>query len=137
MVKIPEAKPELIGEYTNLKDLRKKIQNFLFSKFTNKKIINSETKYEVGFDKTGIKKLTSESGIIKLKCLTAIKEIIETGTLFAVEDDKEKRKDILVWYKFKTKIKVNDSIYEYRFSVRQLKGDKIIYSANIDVKKPL
>lgn len=35
MLKIPEAKPELIEEYTDFKDLRKKIKKFLISNFKN------------------------------------------------------------------------------------------------------
>ena len=137
MIKIPEAKPELIGEYTDLKDLRKKIQNFLTSNLVHKKIINTETKYEIGFNKRGIEKLLSKSGMTKLICLTAIEDIIKNGILYDVLVDTKKREAVLGWYKFKTKVKIYGTVFEYKFSVRQLKGGKFIYSANLNIKKPL
>jgi len=136
MIKIPEAKPELIGEYTDLKDLGRKIKIFLISNFKNKKIVNKETKYEIGFNKRGIEKLLYNCGATKLLCITAIEDIIINGTLYDVVIDNKKREAILAWYRFKTKVRVYKAVYEYRFTVRELKNGKFIYSGTLDIKKP-
>lgn len=137
MVKIPKVKPELIGEYADLKDLGRKIKKFLVSNFKNKKIVNKETKYEIGFNKRGIEKLLNNCGLTKLLCLTAIEDIITNGTLYDVVTDNKKREAILVWYRFKTKVRVYKTVYEYRFTVRELENGKFIYSGTLDIKKPL
>jgi len=95
MDKIPKAKPELIGEYTDLRDLRIKVQNFLTSNFMHKKIINTETKYEIEFNKRGIEKLLYNSGSTKLICLIAIEDIIKNGILYDVVADNKKKKSYI------------------------------------------
>jgi len=137
-MKTPKAKPEIIGEYSNISDLRKKIENWLKSEFYNTIIINKQTKFEIGFNSKSFNKLVSGNpGFIKLISLTAIKDIIEQGTLTKVDVDKQERTEILAYYYFESFVQIDNETYKFWFTVRQLRNGKFIYSGNLDIKKPL
>ena len=132
------AKPDLIGSFENIKDLRKKVGEWLKSTFYKTIIINKQTKFEIGFNTKSFKKLVSGNvGYIKLISLTALKQIIELGELTKVDIDKKERSDILAYYYFESIVEVDKEKYKFWFTVRQLNTGKFIYSGNLDTKKTL
>ncbi len=137
---IPKANYTVFGNYKNLKELRKVTENWLKENFKDKKIVNKETRFIIEFNNKSFKKLVSGNiGKIKLYSLSAIEKIIKNGKLTKVDVDNKKRKDIIAFYYFVSEVIVDDFIYDFYFTVRQLKTGKFIYSGNIDftLKKPL
>jgi len=135
---LPTATPDIIGDFNDIKDLRNKIYVWLYTTFSDKTIVNQDTKFEIGFNSKSFDKLVSgKPGTTKLLCLTALEEIIRQGILTKVEKDKKERKDILAYYYFESPVIFEDDIYKYWFTVRQLLNGKFLYSGNLDIKKPL
>jgi hypothetical protein len=137
MNEIPSAMPELIGSYSDLKDLREKVFNWLKATFKIKKVINKQTNFEIGFKSTTFDKLVSKAGEKKLLCLTAIEAIIETGVLEKVDVDRKQRNDVIAFYYFTSSVKYENEVYPYWFTVRLLIDGRYLYSGNMDIKKTL
>ena len=133
---IPKAKPNLIGSYKDIKELRKKITNWLKLNYSNTGILNDNTDFFIEFNSTSFRKLVSgRIGKTKLLALTAIKDIIKAGQLIYTETDRKNRDEIICIYKFNSKVEVNNKIYDFYFTVRQLKNGKYIYSGHLNIKK--
>jgi len=132
---IAEAK-ETLFSYSDLKDLRTLLTDWLKSVFTGVAIINQPTGFVIEFNSTSFRKLVSgHAGEVKLLALTALKEMIIYGDLIAFEPDRRNRKDIIGVYKFVCDVAVKNKTYKFYFTVRQLHGGKFIYSGHLDIKK--
>jgi len=132
---IPKANQNLIGEYADLKDLRRKVDEWLKLNFIGKTIINEQTKFEIGFNSKSFEKLVSgKAGAIKLLCLTAIEDIVKQGILKDVLVDKKQRKDVIAFYNFQSNVLYDGITYRFWFTVKHLPNGKFLYSGNLNVK---
>ena len=135
---IPQANTDIIKDCQNIKEMRIAIESWLKFSFRDVTIVNRQTKFEIGFNSKSFKKLVSGSpGQLKLIALTAIHDMIKIGELTKVDVDKKQRSEIIAYYYFESPVKIEDEVYLFWFTVRQLQNGKFIYSGNLDNKKPL
>lgn len=132
MTNIPEAKTEIIENYKDIKDLIKKVKNYVESTFLKKGfyVINQETNYKIEFNNNGIGKLFSgKLGETKLLAYTAFEDIIKYATLSKREPDRQGRADVIEIIYFDSRVIVNENEYYFGFNVWHTKAGKYVYSA--------
>jgi hypothetical protein len=137
--------PNKIPIFSNLSDLRKRVKQLLVSGL-HKEIKNIHTRFYIQFNGTSFKKLVSGNvSKEKLIALTHLWDIVENGVLYNVKNDKKNRSEIICIYYFFCFVRFpmnseNKNINHkqlFRFTVRQQKDGKLIYSGGIDkIKYP-
>lgn len=139
-MRIPVAKPEVLGKYKSISDLRTKTKDWLVKTFTNKKILNYDTFYVIEFNGRTFRRLMSESpGDVKCKSYTALSDIIQSAEFLYAKKDIKNRDEVIQVITFASKVIVDGITYPFWFKVRHMregkKEHKYMYSGHVPVKK--
>lgn len=124
--------PDIYGKYT-LKTLRDKAYYFLKKEFSGKIVKNRNTGFNIEFNSSSFRKLTSGNiAENKLLALGSLEEIILNGTLYSAKVDSKQRKNIKMFLYFFIEVKIKGRLYLFRFSVKFMANErKFIYSGFI------
>lgn len=125
------------NDYQSHSDFRRSIEQHLKYVLPTRTVINNETGYTIGFNKTGIEKMVASIGDIKAIALCNLQPILWHAIFVEATADNKNRPDIIQFLLFKTPVNINGSNYEVWCYVRHRKDGLFLYSINIDAKNAL
>jgi hypothetical protein len=128
--------------YSDFKELRNKVKEYLNNNFKDTIIKNEATGIDILITKIAINELTFKTGDSKLKLLYHIGDIIKYATPEKVEEitkfNDPLKKISKFMYQFESFVKINNEIYEFKFKTFVINDTQTyIYSGHLDIKKPI
>lgn len=133
---IPQAKAEVYGSETAVKQLIPVVKDWLLHNVKNTSVTNDYTGYDIIINDTAIGKWFSEKvGEIKLKAFTAIQDIIQVAIKTKQEADKHDKPGIVAVHYFSSLVEVEGKVYPFIFLVDETVDKKYIYKTTLIPKE--
>lgn len=121
-----------------LGELKKYVRAFFNENFRNKTVKNTHKGISIKMSMSGLKHLFNarRSGFVKIKAVMALDEMLKYAEYSNFkEPDANDTLDILGYFNFKCKVKVEENVQNFRIVVRLTKDGKFYYDHSVKVRK--
>ncbi len=118
--------------------LKEYVKIYFNDNLRNMSVINQHKGISVKFSRKGFDHLihARNVGYVKLKAVIVLKEMVENAVYLNFKDkDEDDTKDILGYFNFKSKVKVESKIQTFRIVIRLTKSGKFYYDHAVKVRK--